>query len=377
MAEGLRELLVGDWWRYAISGLGALLLAVGVGSVLIDAQLTGTEVVQVSSLVVLCLLLIGVGARVAVVVRDSTELYGIFGWTSLGVIALAALGAWYQWVLETVETAFESALLFLSVLAAGALFGAVVGYYNVRVRALLERAGREQARREFADEQREALTSLNDILRHQILNDLSAISGRAELLESGKVDADDAAASIVDHCDHVDATVTRIETVVDALKHVGDTGEVALPEVVATATATVQEEHPDLKIDSDGVGDLSVRADELLHIALAELLDNTAVYTDESVVRVTARETPESVVITVTDEGPDVDVDPDRLFEPNTRGRDSEGDGLGLFIAKLVVERYDGTISYVDSNDEGATFEIEIPTQSRREYDFPPGGALQ
>jgi len=375
MAEGLRKLLVGDWWRYVISGLGALLLGVGVGSVLIDGQLTGTEVVQVSSLVVLCLLLIGVGARVAVAVRKTTELYGIFGWTSVGVLALAALGAWYQWVLGTVETAFESALLFLSVLAAGALFGAVVGYYNVRVRALVERAGREQARREFADEQREALTSLNGILRHQILNDLSAISGRAELLESGKVDADDAAASIVDHCDHVDATVTRIQTVVDAIKQDGNTGQVALSDVVDTATATVLEEHPEFRVDSHGVDDLTVRADELLHLALTELLDNTAVHTDESSVTVTARETADSVVLVVSDDGPGVDVDPDRLFDPNTRGRDSDGDGLGLFIAKLVVDRYDGAIHYVDGDEEGAVFEIELPAQARREYDFPPGRA--
>lgn len=362
MAEGVQELLSGDPWRYTISGLGALLLGVGVGSVLIDGRLTGRELIQVSSLVVLCLLLIGVGARVAVVVRDRSQLFPILGWTGLGVLALAALGGWSQWVAQRTETAFGTALLFLSLLAAGALFGAVVGYYDRRVRGLVERAGREEARREFADEQREALTSLNGILRHQLLNDLGAISGRAELLRAGKIDPDDATASILDHCDHVEATVSRIDTVVEAIKHAGETSDIPLRRVVQLATATVRETHPAFEVDSEGIKDLTVRADELLHVAVAELFDNTAVHTDGMTASVSARETAGAVVIEVADRGPGVDVDPDSLFEPNTRSSDSDGDGLGLFLAELIVERYDGTIRYVE--DGGATFEIELPTDA-------------
>jgi signal transduction histidine kinase len=360
MARGLREVLVGDWWRYTISGLGALMLAVGVGTVLLDGRLTGEELVQVSSLVVVCLLLIAFGARVAVEVRTGTELFFIMGWMSLGVLVLATLGGWYAWVQTTVDSAFEGALLFLSILGAGALFGVIVGYYDVRVRELVERAGREEARREFLDEQQETLSSLNGILRHQILNDLGAISGRAELLDAGKVDPDDAAASIVDHCDHVDETVSRIETVVDALKHVSDTSDVPVDEAVERAIARVHHEHPDLTVDTSGIGELTVRADELLHIALAELLDNTAVHTEQQTVSVTARETADTVVIEVADDGPGVAVDPDRVFEPNTRGPESDGDGLGLFLADLIVGRYEGSIRLVES-EGGAVFEIEIP----------------
>jgi signal transduction histidine kinase len=360
MAGGLSDVLVGDWWRYTISGLGALMLAVGVGTVLLDGQLTGQELRQVSSLVVVCLLLIAVGAQVAVEVRTGTELFFILGWMSLGVLALAALGGWYAWVQTTVDSAFEGALLFLSVLGAGALFGVVVGYYDVRVRELVERAGREEARREFLDEQQETLSSLNGILRHQILNDLGAISGRAELLATGKIDAEDAADSIIDHCDHVDETVSRIETVVDALKHVSDTSDVPVGEAVDRAIARVHEDHPDLTVETDGVGELTVRADELLHIAIAELLDNTAVHTDEQTVTVSARETADTVVIEVADDGPGVAVDSDRIFKPNTRGPESKGDGLGLFLADRIVERYEGTIRLVEGED-GAIFEIEIP----------------
>jgi len=371
MAESRRERLVGDPWRYAISALGVLLLVVGVGTVLLDGQLTRQELVQVSSLVVLSVLLVGVGARVALVVSERTQLFSILGWTAIGVLALGALGGWYQLVLGTVDSPFDTALLFLSVLAAGALFGAVVGYYDVRVRRLVERASREEARREFADEQRETLSSLNGILRHQILNDLSAISGRAELLGAGKVDADDAAASILDHCDHVEDTVTRIETVVDALTHGSGRTLTPLEDVIGQAVTRVHKHHPELRIDTDGVPAVSVPVDGLLHVAVAELLENTAVHTDEAAVTVSARETGNSVIIELADDGPGVDVPPEKLFEPNTRGPDSDGDGLGLFLADLIVGRYDGTIRLTEG-ETGATFEVDIPTDVPVEDAEPP-----
>jgi hypothetical protein len=134
------ESVVGDWWRYLVSAVGGLLLVVGVGSVLLDGTLTETELLQVASLVFSVRYSSSWGAR----------------------IALGALGAWAHIVVPTVTSPFQMALLFLSVLAAGALFGAVVGYYNVRVRTLVERTSRESARREFLDEQRAALSTLRD-----------------------------------------------------------------------------------------------------------------------------------------------------------------------------------------------------------------------
>jgi signal transduction histidine kinase len=323
--------------------------------------LTGEELLQLSSLLVVCLLLVALGSRIAVEIRDSAQLFLILGWMSLGVLVLAALGGWYTAVFDTVDTGFETALVFLSLLAAGALFGAIVGYYDSRVRRLVERASREEARREFVDEQRETLSSLNGILRHQILNDLSAISGRAELIEAGKIEPKDATGSILEHCEHVDETVERIETVVDVLTHVSDVTDVNLDRAVQRAVTRAQENYPDLTVDTDGTSGVTVRADELLSVAIVELLENVAVHTDDAEATVSVRETIDTAVVEVSDEGPGTDVSADALFEPNTRGAESDGDGLGLFLATLIVERYDGSIRLAES-DDGTTVAIEIPT---------------
>lgn len=359
------DLVTGDWWRYSVSFVGAILLVIGVSSVLHDGRVTGDEFFQLGGLVVLCVLLVLVGLRVAVEVRAERQLTRVFAWTAFGIVAMAGFGTWWALVMQqTVETAFEMALVFLSVLATGALFGSVVGYYEVRVRGLVERASREAARREFLDEQQETLSSLNRIFRHQVLNDLSAISGRAELLDDGKIDADTATESIRSHCDHMEGTVARLETIFNVLTHVGDTTETPVHDSVDEARERAQKTHEEFALDASDVPEMTVDADELLALALAELFANAAEHGGGNVT-VAAEETPEGVVVTVADDGPGIDVTPpSAAFDPNTRGPGSDGDGLGLFLVDLIVGRYDGDVRVANA-DGGTTIELTVPRKRR------------
>jgi two-component system OmpR family sensor kinase len=366
MAEGLRGLLLGSWWRYTISLVGTMILAVGVASVLLDATLSGAELRQVAAVVVFSLSLIAVGARIALVVRERDRLALVLGWMSLGVLVFALVSTWYAVVLRTVQTEFEVALVFLSILSAGALFGAVVGYYDVRVRRLVDRASREQARRELLDERQETLSSLTGILRHQVLNGLTAISGQAELLAAGKVDSEQASEAILDRSESMEATVERIETLVDILAHTTETGSWPVRQAVERARETAADADSAVTVDLRGDTDATVAANELLHLALAELFDNSAVHADGAVtVTVTTRG--EVVEIEVADDGPGIDLRADALFRPNERGRDSDGDGLGLYFAALIVEQYGGKIRLRDDDATGTSVLVELPAAERKQ----------
>jgi len=372
MAEAVPDRIVGDWWRYSVSLVGAILLVIGLTSVLHDARVTSDELLQLGGLVALCLALILVGARIARAVQAEHQLTRVFAWTAFGIVAMAGFGTWWALVMQqTVETAFEMALVFLSVLATGALFGAVVGYYEVRLRGLVERASREAARREFLDEQQETLSSLNRIFRHQILNDLSAISGRSELLAAEKIDAQTATDSIRAHCDHMEGTVARLETIFDVLTHVSDTSPIPVGDAIADAHDRVRDTHPELSVDASSASEMTVDADELLTLALAELFANAAEHGGGDVT-VTVEEADEGVVFTVADDGPGIDLTPpESAFDPNARGPDSEGDGLGLFLVELIVDRYDGEVRVAEA-DDGTAIELVIPRRQPTAFEPQP-----
>jgi two-component system sensor histidine kinase KdpD len=103
---------------------------------------------------------------------------------------------------------------------------------------------------------------------------------------------------------------------------------------------------------------------ELLERVLANLIDNSLRYAEGSLVRVTAGQVGERVLIAVVDEGPGIPRGSEQqAFAPFQRLGDDDtiGIGLGLSVASGFVEAMGGTISASDTPGGGLTVEIDLP----------------
>jgi signal transduction histidine kinase len=81
-------------------------------------------------------------------------------------------------------------------------------------------------------------------------------------------------------------------------------------------------------------------------------------------VSLTAAASPESIVLTVRDNGPGIDAQHlplifDRFYKADAARKAAGGSGLGLSIVKAIVERHGGNVSA--RNDHGAVFELVLP----------------
>ena len=71
--------------------------------------------------------------------------------------------------------------------------------------------------------------------------------------------------------------------------------------------------------------------------------------------------------LVVADDGPGISPDQqERIFERFYRvddalSRKTQGTGLGLYLAKAVVQAHGGTISVESQPGKGATFRIKLP----------------
>ncbi len=107
---------------------------------------------------------------------------------------------------------------------------------------------------------------------------------------------------------------------------------------------------------------------KMLREALENLIDNAEKYTNKGGVTVTLSRKNGSAVIAITDTGIGVPkTDLPRLFQKFSRGEKSsyqhtDGSGLGLFIAKSIIENLRGTIT-VESPGEGkgTTVTVTLP----------------
>ncbi len=105
-----------------------------------------------------------------------------------------------------------------------------------------------------------------------------------------------------------------------------------------------------------------------LEQALLNVVRNAVAYTDDGGrIAMTCERTEDTVTFAVTDDGPGIPgADLDRIFDRfyrshGERASTTGGAGLGLPIAKALVELHEGRIRAENVEPHGARFTIELP----------------
>jgi len=111
-----------------------------------------------------------------------------------------------------------------------------------------------------------------------------------------------------------------------------------------------------------------LQADRLkLSQALVNLIQNAVRATGkDAAIRIIASPLPDGgLELAVEDDGPGVDPElRPGLFQPFATGKNSEGLGMGLYMARLIVESHGGQIRLVD-RPQGSRCELQIPAAPR------------
>jgi two-component system, OmpR family, sensor histidine kinase KdpD len=109
---------------------------------------------------------------------------------------------------------------------------------------------------------------------------------------------------------------------------------------------------------------------ERIREVIVHLLENAAKYSPEaSSVRLTSERHGGKLVVSVADRGPGIDAfEQSLIFEKFYRGRKQQytahGTGMGLAIAKVIVEAHGGTLSVVSQLGKGSVFSFELPVHT-------------
>jgi two-component system, OmpR family, sensor histidine kinase KdpD len=110
---------------------------------------------------------------------------------------------------------------------------------------------------------------------------------------------------------------------------------------------------------------------------LVHLIENANQYSPANQrITITAEASGNFVVTSVADRGPGID-DPEQalIFEKFYRGKDQRyriaGTGMGLPIAKAIVEAHGGTITLTSQLDHGSVFSFTLPLDHKQPASFP------
>jgi signal transduction histidine kinase len=248
------------------------------------------------------------------------------------------------------------------------------------VRELAARLADASSRLEVSRRRERALESsrreLITWVSHDLRSPLATIRAMSEALDDGVV-AD--AETVARYHSQIRHDSERLTSLVDDLFELSrinsgslelERRPVCLTEVVADAVAAART-HADLKgvvlvDDVEELPRMAVAAQELTRV-LHNLLDNAIRHTPSGgMVSVAGRLDAGEATITVRDQcGGIPERDLDRVFDvafrsDAARGKDARGGGLGLAIAKGLVEAHAGSID-VGNEGEGCTFAVHLP----------------
>lgn len=231
----------------------------------------------------------------------------------------------------------------------------------------IERAGQEL---ELRRRNRE-LAVLNQIVRHDIRNEVSLLVGWGSTLEEYvEPGGEEYLSQVLDAADHI---VQLTETVGDFVKIHGDDRDPELRSydlirALRTEIETIRSIHPeaDLTVErdlSDEPG-IEVEANEMLSSVFRNLLKSAVTRTDTESpgITVDVDRDDTTVRVTVANDGPGIPDDrKEEIFGRGQTGLEDPGSEIGLYLVDTLVDTFGGAVRIEDNEPEGTVFRVELP----------------
>ena len=202
---------------------------------------------------------------------------------------------------------------------------------------------------------------------HQLGTPLTSLAGWIERLREGR----DSPAEIAGHLDDDYAKLDRVARRFERIGQAPRAEEVDVAAVADEVAGYIRPRLPTLsnrvtlKLESDG-GAAVVRGDALLlEWALEALVRNAldALKGREGTITLAVSGEPDSVLVVVADDGPGVPREVrHRLFQAGTTTK-ARGWGLGLALARRVVEEGHGGRLTLEPSSVGARFAVRLPRE--------------
>ncbi|MEF8874284.1 MAG: PAS domain S-box protein, partial [Candidatus Thermoplasmatota archaeon] len=235
------------------------------------------------------------------------------------------------------------------------------GEEDLKMAELLMDHVKEALERVEMEEREEFLYSL---LRHDVQNKTQLVKGYLDLLEED-IDLPDEADDYIQKAKKVARASDEIIEKVRKLNQIKEEDEIGdvevdsvLDQVLSEHESQLEKENIDVEVQTSGC---KVKGGTLLQEMISNLVENSIKHSDCDNIRIRGEYEGDECVVTVEDDGKGVpDKNKEKIFEKGFKEGENAGSGLGMYLAKEIVESYGGSVEVKDSELGGVRFDIAL-----------------
>jgi PAS domain S-box-containing protein len=220
--------------------------------------------------------------------------------------------------------------------------------------------------RDITDRRRreQQLRVMDNLLRHNLRNDLSVIMGHAELArEEGGPSVAKNMDTILETGTDLLTTAEKEREIVDTLIDIESPQRLDMCQVVRETAEMARSTFPDAHIDVEAPESATAVALPEIERALYELLENAAKHADSAPeISIRVQTVGENVEIVFVDNGPQIpDYEVEPLFGTAELSDLFHGTGLGLWVVYWIVDFSDGSLQFEPVGDGGNRVTVRLP----------------
>lgn len=247
-------------------------------------------------------------------------------------------------------------------------------------------AQRRKAQTKQIERQRNELSVLNWLIRHEIRNDASIILGWASALEADSPSEQRSLDRIEDASNHI---VTLTESVGELISTLEDErtelDTVRLGAVQDAEVTHIRENYESASVSLTGdVSDVSVKANQFLGTVLRNVLLNAVDHngtdtpsieidvhppaagdTDAETTTIEGDAEQEYVWVDIADNGPGIPAETKASVTEKAYSGDADGTGIGLYLVNKFMQQYGGEIRIEDNSPRGTVVRLGFVPAAR------------
>lgn len=249
-----------------------------------------------------------------------------------------------NWIGSRIEERVPEWLIYPLVIAP-VVIAIIIGWNYTLRRTLVKKTA-------WLEESREMLRLLNKILRHDILNDITVISGNLELFkesEDGKF------------LEKIEKRLEKIEKLLRNVRALENAMNMEEPEII-NLNDMLSELAANYDLPINIHGDCTVRCNKAIESVLSNIIENAIIHgkTDKIDIEITQKNGVCEIRIKDYGRGIPEEIRKEIFKEGVSYGG---GSGLGLHIAKKIIELNGGSIWVEETSPHGATFVIRLKAE--------------